>query len=67
MDPAKAIAGALFFFSGLCLGVVLPFKVAAEDWIWLVPFGLLSILLMYAGAKAWASAVNNMNKEDDLE
>lgn len=62
MDPAKAIAGALFFFSGLCLLVVLPFKVAAEDWIWLVPFGLL-----YAGAKAWASAVNNMNKEDDLE
>lgn len=63
MDPAKAIAGALFFFSGLCLGVVLPFKVPAEDWI--VPF--VSILLMYAGAKAWASAVNNMNKEDDLE
>lgn len=59
MDPAKAIIGALFFFSGLLLAASLPLRVHDAPLM-----AVMSLLFMYSGAKAWMSAMKSMDKRD---
>lgn len=65
MDPAKAIIGALFFFSGLLLAASLPLRVHDAPLVAVIGFGIASVLFMYSGAKAWMSAMKSMDKRED--
>lgn len=65
MDPAKAIAGALFFFSGLLMAVALPFWASHESWLLIVCFALSSIMMMRVGAKAWIGAKKSIDESID--